>query len=52
MRVEEQIAQSRFLFLGGISSKYQYPTMLSHWLCHGPQRLLEGPTLILSPESR
>ena len=51
MRVEEQTALSRFLFLGGISSKYRYPTVLSHWLCHGPQRLVEGPTLTVSPKS-
>lgn len=51
MRVEEEIPQSRFLLLGGIGSKYQYPTMLSHRLCPHPQGLVEGPTLILSPES-
>ena len=53
-RVEERTAQSKYCcrldFWGGIGSGYQYPEMLSRWLCL-LRGLVEGPTLILSPES-
>lgn len=53
-RVEGQTAQNkcccRLDFWGGIGSGYQYPEMLSHWLCLLPE-LVAGPTLILSPAS-